>query len=835
MPDTNIPSQDLNVALPWSRGGFSVIPILPDGTKRPSVRWSDYMKRHMDAVELDRWWGGGSDYGVAVICGTVSGNAEMLELEAAATDADSLRLIAQECRNRGIEATWDALSLAPGYSEWTPSGGLHMIYRITDHEVPGNEKIAQAQDGKTLVETRGEGGYTIVAPTAGRCHPSGESWETVAGVQGEVLVVTWEQRCALHAAIRAVLHKLPEREVHVPSPSIVPTGGMRPGDAFNATASWHDILTPHRWTVFGRRGREILWTRPDKDTRDGHSATTGHSASGDRMYVFSSSAGLPTEEPLSKLYVYAHYNHGGDMRSAVKQLARDGYGDPLPASDDLGWETGPVTSALAVRVDGGVIAQLESQGKVPLLVGCDKTETDVGNAERLEAKAAGLFAYDHVAKRWMKYGEATWAFDDSDELAKLAREVGDNIMDEGLEMMQAATTKPEYKAGMAHFRFGQASQGAGKIRAMMSLYASSRVAAFVPKDMDQAKGLLNVENGLLHLDTWELEPHKPEHKMTQVFNAAFDPDAKALKFESFMSDVFPDELARDYAQRALGYSLLGEANQRAFFLLHGPSGTGKSTLTRLMRQLFGDYGHTASESTFLVSQSDSTTSLHELRGKRFVATSELPRDAGMNETLLKRVTGRDEITSRTLYQRDQSWLPECVLFVATNHLPRISGDDDALWRRAKVLEMNVQFGTGEHPDVKNLDDMILAEEASGILNWLIEGARRYRERGLEEPVAVKQAAVEYRNDVDPVAAFLAEEFDSETLVATRDSRCRVATLYARYEGFCARNRYQAMGIRRVNTRMKALGYESIKQGGTQYWKHLDLRVGRGYERFMIEG
>lgn len=833
MPDAIEVSQDpSNIALPWHEAGFSVIPILPDGTKRPSVKWADHMNRRMTEPELDRWWGGGSDYGVAVVCGTVSGGTEMLELEAGATGGGSLFAIQQECRLRQIEHLWDRLSIT-GYSEMTPAGGLHMIYRLSDHPVPGNEKIAQAEDGKTLVETRGEGGYTIVAPSGGRCHSSGESWETVAGQQGVVETITWEERCAIHAAIRAALNKLPEREVHVPSTApVLPTAGQRPGDAFNEQASWYDILTPHGWTVFGRRAREILWTRPEKSTRDGHSATSGHSASGDRLYVFSSSAGLPTEEPLSKHYVYAHYNHGGDMRAAAKALARMGFGDPLPSGDDLGWETSPVTSALAVRVEDAPIAQLESQGKVPLLVGCDKTETDVGNAERLEAKAAGLYAFDHVAKRWMKYNGAAWEFNDSDELAKLAREVGDNIMDEGIAMMQAATDKAEYKAGQQHFRFGQASQGAGKIRAMISLYASSRVAAFVPKEMDQAKGLLNVENGLLHLDTWELEPAAPEHKMTQVFNAKFEPDAKALKFESFMADLFPDELAREYAQRALGYSLLGEANQRAFFLLHGPSGTGKSTLTRLMRQLFGDYGHTASEHTFQVSQSESTVSLHELRGKRFVATSELPRDAGMNETLLKRITGRDEITSRTLYQRDQSWIPQCVLFVATNHLPRISGDDDALWRRAKVLELQTQFGVGDRPDIKNLDDLLLEEEASGILNWLIEGVRRYREVGLDEPAAVKQAAVEYRNDVDPVAAFLAEEFDAETLKRTAGGRCKVSVLFARYEAFCERNRYKTMGVRRVNSRMTALGYRSQKIGGTQYWVDLDPCIRT--DMFMLE-
>jgi len=253
-------------------------------------------------------------------------------------------------------------------------------------------------------------------------------------------------------------------------------------------------------------------------------------------------------------------------------------------------------------------------------------------------------------------------------------------------------------------------------------------------------------------------------------------------------------------------------------------------LTKLMVKMFGDYGHTAAEDTFQTSANMTTTSLHDLRKKRFVCTSELPRDAGMNENLLKRITGGDPINSRTLYQRGMTWQPQCTLFVATNFLPRISGDDDALWRRAKVIEMTQQFGTAERPEQKHLADEIYAQEASGILNWLLEGLRGYRERGLEEPEGIRGAAEAYRDEVDPVAAFLSESMEDGAIRRHDGATMPVSTLYAQYEEFCRRNRYQVMGIRRVNMRMRALGFESVKRGGRRVWQDLEVTM---IDRFIL--
>jgi putative DNA primase/helicase len=446
----------------------------------------------------------------------------------------------------------------------------------------------------------------------------------------------------------------------------------------------------------------------------------------------------------------------------------------------------------------------------------------VGNAQRLEAKAKGTFVFDHTSRRWLTYDGHCWRFEDSELIVELAQSIGQDIVAEGEAMFAAATNVQERRAAKRHRDYGMTSQSDGKIRSMVRQAACLRSMAATQEMLDQAQGVLNLPNGLLDLQEHTIEANKPEHMMTMRFGAQFDPTAACPKFEQFMAQAFPDVPTREYVQRALGYTLTGASNERTFFLLHGPSGTGKSTLTNLMARMFGDYGHTANETVFKQSQNDSSTSLHELRKKRFVATSELPRDASLNENLLKRITGGDPINSRTLYQREQVWQPECVIFVATNFLPRISGDDDALWRRAKVIEMNTPFiGKGE---IRDMADRLYREESSGILNWLLAGLKAYQERGLAEPESLLSATERYRNEADPIATFLAELVDEGVLVRAPAEIIPVGTVYELYRAYAHTNGYGQFSKQRVSARLKVLGHESFKQSGRQVYRGLGLRT-----------
>lgn len=124
------------------------------------------------------------------------------------------------------------------------------------------------------------------------------------------------------------------------------SGSGTPVDDYNTNADWDDILEPAGWTFHSRDADGTRnWTRPDKRTVDGFSATTnrgGATGQEDRLWVFTSTIcpGQPFEanKPHTKYFAYAQLHHGGDLRAATRALASAGYGTQSPPSGD-DWAT----------------------------------------------------------------------------------------------------------------------------------------------------------------------------------------------------------------------------------------------------------------------------------------------------------------------------------------------------------------------------------------------------------------------------------------------------------------------------------------------------------------
>lgn len=112
------------------------------------------------------------------------------------------------------------------------------------------------------------------------------------------------------------------------SPVTRPAGAVSPGDDYASRTSWAQILEPAGWTLHYEQDGVTYWTRPGKHT--GISAST-NALGTDRLHVFTTSASpLEGGESYSKLGALAALQHGGDHTAAVRALARNGYGSPLP-------------------------------------------------------------------------------------------------------------------------------------------------------------------------------------------------------------------------------------------------------------------------------------------------------------------------------------------------------------------------------------------------------------------------------------------------------------------------------------------------------------------------
>lgn len=327
----------LHAAQAWHTAGFSLIRAHTDGTKRPHGReWTTYQQRTSTAEEITTWFAGGHP-GMGIVCGAVSGGAEMLELEGRAVNEGLYEQMVKLLDDAGLADLWTYIDNS--YSERTPSGGYHWIYRIGDADVPGNTKLARrpatpeelAADPdnkiKVLAETRGEGGFVIVAPSNGTTHETGQPWTTIHGHPGSVAIISLDERNQIHQVVRC-LDQMPQpaAQAEPVRTRTTPVGDseLSPGDDFEQRTTWAQILTPHGWAFVARHGHTSYWRRPGKDR--GISATTGHANDRDRLYVFTTSTQFEPEHPYTRFGAYALLEHGGDHSAAARELARRGYG-----------------------------------------------------------------------------------------------------------------------------------------------------------------------------------------------------------------------------------------------------------------------------------------------------------------------------------------------------------------------------------------------------------------------------------------------------------------------------------------------------------------------------
>lgn len=312
----------LEAAIDWHNHGYTVIPARDDGSKAPAAEWREWMDHQPPADTVIGW--AATAHGIGVVCGGAM-HLEMLEVEGRA--AGTVTQVAQLAADNGMADLWH--TVANGYAESTPSGGLHYYYRAAG-EARRNTKLARDAARNTLWETRGVGGFSIIAPSGGPVHPTGRPWQVIAGHPANIPILADDDRDALHALIAMLDTAPPQAEPPAPTSPMFTTpngGGLRPGDDYANRTDWADILTG--WTRVRRMGSGWAWRRPGK--REGISATTGQAADGiDRLYVFSSSTEFPTETPISKFGAYTLLNHGGDHRAAARHLATQGYGTPRP-------------------------------------------------------------------------------------------------------------------------------------------------------------------------------------------------------------------------------------------------------------------------------------------------------------------------------------------------------------------------------------------------------------------------------------------------------------------------------------------------------------------------
>lgn len=226
-------------------------------------------------------------------------------------------------------------------------------------------------------------------------------------------------------------------------------------------------------------------------------------------------------------------------------------------------------------------------------------------------------------------------------MERLARDVAPRIRSDALMFNDPGMEKWATQAG-----------NRPRMRHMIEVLASDPRLACREDALESDGWLLNCLNGTLDLPTGDLlEFHRGDH-LTHQIAVEYDPDAYSQRLADFLL-----HLARGCVdclkalQRIAGYWITGDTRAQKVFFLTGPTASGKSTLIRLMRKLLGNGLSVSLNPNALLNKGNSsvTNDLAMMRGKRLIIVREMPVGFRPYDSLIKTLSGQDEIQARKLY------------------------------------------------------------------------------------------------------------------------------------------------------------------------------------------
>ena len=296
--------------------GFCVLPCIAKD-KYPKYEWKEFQSRLPYLRELKLLFKSNMN-AIFFITGAVSGNLEFI-------DFDEKGELFEAWSNKVKESSHSLFARL--VIESTQNGGIHVAYRC-ETKVSGNLKLASKmivvndkEVKKTLIETRGEGGLILVAPSLG--------YDFIQGDYYKIATINEEERgfllkCAFDLdKTKIEMDKKFEKEM-------VKIGGkvyaISPEDAYNEHGDFNNMLLNHGWVYHSKAEDVDRWTRPGKNTNEGVSATL----KGCVFYVFSSNAHpFEPNKSYTKAQVFCLLEHGGNEEASRKELLKLNYGKSL--------------------------------------------------------------------------------------------------------------------------------------------------------------------------------------------------------------------------------------------------------------------------------------------------------------------------------------------------------------------------------------------------------------------------------------------------------------------------------------------------------------------------
>jgi putative DNA primase/helicase len=441
--------------------------------------------------------------------------------------------------------------------------------------------------------------------------------------------------------------------------------------------------------------------------------------------------------------------------------------------------------------------------------------SDMGNAERFIDAFGDKLRYNHDSSEWYVWNGKYWEQDSKGKVVELAKEAVRRIYDEARNI-----DDPNQKRDL--LKFALQSESNKSLKNMLTVAETSPKISITIKELDSEKVLLNLNNGTYDLKRDAFFEHSAEDNISKLAPVDYDAKSVCPQWLESLDLIFNcNQALIEYIQRAVGYSLSGDVSEQVLFFAHGTGKNGKSVFFETMKMLLGDFWQKAPTEMLMMKKNQSSgipNDVARLQGARFVVASEVPEGGRLNEARIKDLTGGDTLVARFMHKEFFEFSPTHKLWIYGNYKPIVTGTNEGIWRRLQLIPFKVTIPDSRKREMSEILS-IYKSELPGILNWAIEGWRKYRKDGLKPPDEVSAATSTYRSEMDVIGDFIrecCEEGKGQSILAVE--------LYRAYRTWAENNGEMPVGGRRFIAAIQERGFERVKASGNQFvWLGIGLR------------
>jgi len=301
---------------------------------------------------------------------------------------------------------------------------------------------------------------------------------------------------------------------------------------------------------------------------------------------------------------------------------------------------------------------------------------------------------------------------------------------------------------------------------------------------EPVKSLVNVENGVLNIETSELKPHDPEYLFFNKLNVKYDPTCKGEKIHKFIREITGSEEDAKVLEEAVGYCIYRSYPFHKALALVGEGSNGKSTFLALVKAFLGIENVSGKG---LIDLESNRFAKANLFGKLANIYADLSDDILQRTGTFKMLTGGDVIGAEKKFRDSFTFVNHAKLLFSCNKLPEVYDDTDAFFRRWIIIVFpNVFYGEKRDPNI--LEKLTVPEQLSGLLNIALEGLQRLlKNGGFSYSKSTEETREDYIRKSDPLAAFI-----MDCIKENQSSILLKQQLYSLFAFYCRQNSLPAV-------------------------------------------